>query len=631
LHQPVSDKGHPTAAGPVPQKEKTMTAFKPLALRVPHQPPAYFAARLAARNLRPARLFTRDLGLDFQRLADGCEANVRKLADLGGADYQALIGCALRKQEGKIELKGQELRKSGLRRARTHVCPKCLLEDIANSDLPPHLAIHGRANWLLASIRTCPIHEVALLQVARDVPVHDTHDWTTNVAPVVPLLPQFADLVTHRPASALELYLFERLAGRPTTSWLDAFPFFAAALVAELIGAVATAGKKVNLDELSEDARHEAGHAGAEIANAGLDALVEFMTKLRKEHRPKKKAGGPAAIFGKLYMTPAQGLSDPAYDPLREVMGSFILKTFALGPGDELFGRPVTERRLHSIRSASKEYGIHRSRLRKLIEAEGLISDPNAPDGDVLFDAQHADRIFKREQNLVTMRDVARHLNAGRVQTDMLFQAGFIKRHSTGSGMKEYFLRPELDEFLSRLLASAAPVRTVPAHVAGIAKAARRARCFMAEIVQAILDGKLTWVGRRQGIAGFASVLVDVEEIKTVTRLEDPPGLPVDKTARKVLKTSGPVLAQLIRSGAIKTITAINPVNRCPTRFIRFDEIERFQSEYVSLYHLARSQGLFMPVLKKNLLAKGITPVDFAGVKATFYRRADVDPVVPSA
>jgi transposase InsO family protein len=38
-----------------------------------------------------------------------------------------------------------------------------------------------------------------------------------------------------------------------------------------------------------------------------------------------------------------------------------------------------------------------------------------------------------------------------------------------------------------------------------------------------------------------------------------------------------------------------------------------------------------MRVLKKKLLAKGITPVNFAGVKATFYRRADVDPVVPSS
>jgi hypothetical protein len=163
-----------------------MMGYKLLALRVPHQfdePPPYFAARLAARNLRPARLFTQDLGLNLQRLADGCEENVRKLAELGDADYQALVGCALRKRDGLIELKGQELRKNGLRRARTHVCPKCLLEDIESSDLPPHLAIHGRANWMLASIRTCQIHEVALVEVARGVPVHDTHDWTTNVAP----------------------------------------------------------------------------------------------------------------------------------------------------------------------------------------------------------------------------------------------------------------------------------------------------------------------------------------------------------------------------------------------------------------------------------------------------------------
>jgi hypothetical protein len=66
-------------------------------------------------------------------------------------------------------------------------------------------------------------------------------------------------------------------------------------------------------------------------------------------------------------------------------------------------------------------------------------------------------------------------------------------------------------------------------------------------------------------------------------------------------------------------------VHRCPTRIIEFTEIERFQKEYVSLYHLARSHGQHMPVLKRDLLAKGIRPAEFESVKATFYRRADVE------
>ncbi len=609
-----------------------MTEFKPIALRVPHQrdePPPYYAARLAARNCRPARMFARDLGMDLQGLVDGREADVRKLADLGGADYEELLGCALRKQDGKIAMKGQELRKTGLRRARTHICPQCLLHDIANSDLPPHLAIHGRANLMLAAIRTCPIHEVALVEVARDVPVHDTHDWTANVAPVVQRLPELAGAASSRPFSALERHLLDRLDGRPTASWLNAFPFFAAAHVAELVGAVVVFGKRTALDALTEDQRYEAGHAGAEIANGGAAELGGLMDRLMKEHVSKKagSADGPQAIFGKLYMCPAQGLPDAAYEPLREVMSEFILRKFALRPGDELFGQPVRTRRFHSIRSAHREYGLHPKRLRKILHVEGLISDPNALDRDILFDAKHADRIFKREQDSLTMKEVERHLNAGRVQTRMLLDGGFIKRHEAGGGMNEYFMRSELDDFLSRLLAKAAPVATAPARAADIAIAAKRACCSMAEIVRAILDGTLAWVGRLQGLAGFGSVLVDVEQVKAATKLEDPPGLPPATAAREVLRMNVNAIAQLIECGAIKTVTAINSLNRCPMRIIEFVEIERFQKQYVSLFHLARSQGLHMPALKRDLLARGIRPAEFEGVKVTFYRRSDLEPL----
>jgi hypothetical protein len=607
-----------------------MTSFETLALRVPHQPdepPPYFAARLAARNGRPARMFAPDMGLSMQRLADGCEADVRKLADLGGADYKALIGCALRKKDGIFLLKGQQLKKTGLRRTRLHVCPRCLLEDVATSDLPPHLAIFGRVSWGLLSIRTCPIHEIALVEVARGMPVHDTHDWTANIAPAIPKLRELAESAIHHPPSALEFYVLDRLAGRPTDSWLDAFPLFAATHVAELLGAVAVSGPRVNLDKLSEDARKEAGDAGAKIANGGKTAIVELMSNLKKAYLLKRAGTADTAqgVFGRLYTVPSQGMSDPAYEPLREVMGEFISENFALGTGDVLFGKPVARRRLHSIRSASVEYNLTPKRLRKILQAEGLVSDPNSHDRDIVFDAHHADRIFRREQESLSVLQVEQHLNASRIQTKVLIEAGFIKRHTSGARMYEYCLRSEVDELLSRLCASTVPVTSTPVDAANIATAAKRAYCSMAVIVQAILDCKLAWVGRLESATGFASLLVNIEEVKACTKLDDLPGLPLNAAARQVLKTNYRVLDQLTNIGALKVTSAINPVNRAPTRIIEFAEIERFQSEYVSLYHLARSRGLHMPALKKGLLAKGINPVDFEGVKATFYRRADVE------
>ena len=427
-----------------------MTVFKPLALRVPHQfdePPPYFAARLAARNSRPARMFTRDMGLDFVGLANGCDENIRNLANLGGCDYRSLLDCALRKTDGSIELKRQKLQRLSLRRARKYVCPACLLDDIASSDLPAHLAVHGRSNWMLSAIRTCHIHEVALVEVARGAPVHDTHDWTTSVTPIVPQLQQLQDSATHRPVSALELHLLDRLAGRPTASWLNEFPFFAAAHVSELIGAVAIFGKRVALDTLSEDSRYQAGHVGATIANTGPDGLTEFMETMIKQHVPKKgpPGDGPNATFGKLYTSPAHGLRNCAYHPLREVMGAFILKHFALGPGDELFGEPVVERQIHSVRSASLEYQCSAKRLRKILMAQGLLTDPKALDREILFDVKHAERIFKREQDSLTRKEAQTHLNAGQVQFGALLDADIIKRHHAGCGLNEYYRRSEID------------------------------------------------------------------------------------------------------------------------------------------------------------------------------------------
>jgi hypothetical protein len=198
-------------------------------------------------------------------------------------------------------------------------------------------------------------------------------------------------------------------------------------------------------------------------------------------------------------------------------MKTAILKNFALGPGDELFGEPVVERQLHSIRSASLEYKLHWKRLRKILLVEGLISDPSALNRDIFFDAKHADRIFKREQDSLALNEVQVYLNAGRWQILSLVKAGIIKRYHSGSGMMEFFLRSEVDAFLSRLLGKAALVAAASGGISDISTAAKQARRTLAEVVQAILDGKLSWIGRLDGATGFASVLVNIEQVKIAT------------------------------------------------------------------------------------------------------------------
>jgi len=179
----------------------------------------------------------------------------RMIEGFTGAEIMMLVRDARRRV---ITLKGQVLNRNDLRRSRVHICPRCVQEDIAGSDLPPKLAVRNRVAWALNPIRTCPIHDAALIEVAKDIPVHDTHDWTGNVTPVISSLPDLVDNAPTRKPSGLETYLMARLDGHSSDLWLDTLEFHAAAHFVEIIGAVAAFGKKTNLDLLTENQKYRA-------------------------------------------------------------------------------------------------------------------------------------------------------------------------------------------------------------------------------------------------------------------------------------------------------------------------------------------------------------------------------------
>lgn len=63
--------------------------------------------------------------------------------------------------------------------------------------------------------------------------------------------------------------------------------------------------------------------------------------------------------------------------------------------GDVVFGKPVERRVLHSIRTLSKETGLHPKRLRKLLQAAGMLPEgsDDLVDGNCLFDAQRGSHV----------------------------------------------------------------------------------------------------------------------------------------------------------------------------------------------------------------------------------------------
>lgn len=119
----------------------------------------------------------------------------------------------------------------------------------------------------------------------------------------------------------------------------------------------------------------------------------------------------------------------------------------------------------------------------------------------------------------------------------------------------------------------------------------------------------------------YLSLLVDIQELRSRVRGPDHGGYTA-VALKDRMQTTDRVARKLIAEGHLKSVTVVNPINRCPTVIVPSEEVERFEAEYVSLFALARRQGRHHMVVKKDLDAVGVRPaMDPEKIGATFYRR----------
>src|SRR5260370_13971187 len=96
---------------------------------------------------------------------------------------------------------------------RFGVCPECIKHDIANTNCQPQLAPYGRALWQIDAIKTCPIHDLALVTIAEDMTPGQMHDFAHHAAPALAGLDHLIDQAERRRPTGLENYVMTRLGG----------------------------------------------------------------------------------------------------------------------------------------------------------------------------------------------------------------------------------------------------------------------------------------------------------------------------------------------------------------------------------------------------------------------------------
>lgn len=486
-----------------------------------HETPIDFASRLSTRACwDDMREFCKFYGFDPQSLIDGEEAAIRALANLARVDAEPLLREAFVSDETKQRFthKGQTLVRHSLTRNRVRMCPACMHEDIEARDYRLSARSHRRSEWIVRGVRTCDRHGMGLVELGRiDVP-SSLHDASRVIAEAIPRLKALTNAAPKRQPSGFETYVIGRLSGIKSKSWLDELPLYAAHQLCLVMGAVATIGPDVTLDGLTEDEAWQCEEAGHSIASNGVDGIRGFLDEFLALNRNHRAARGPKMLYGRLYDWLAHESRDEAYEPIRKIIIEHSIDALAYGPGDELFGRPIPERRAHTVRSASQEFGLHPKRLRRLLHQEQYTENGlgGPADHKVTFDAEKASTFLENLSVSMTLAQARDYLGVPRPHERGLLERGFIKPMLRGGKRKgpHAFLKSDLDGFLDLLKRHVDPALRDSEHLKPFTAAARRCCCTVMDVVALVVEEKLSRIGCDERKQGFASILVDVREVR---------------------------------------------------------------------------------------------------------------------
>lgn len=404
-------------------------------------------------------------------------------------------------------------------------------------------------------------------------------------------------------------------------------PLHVAIRLCETVGASERNGLRFRSDKLDSAEWSACAGTGHDLLCGGEADFRSWLEKLLSNFALGRSDMGGRVLFGRLYERLAHETDDPAFDPIRDIMRDVALCSLPLGPGDDFFG-PLTDRRLHSVQSASRQFGIHPKRLRKLLVNSGTIpaEDVAKTFERILLPAPDMEKFVAEAQAGLDVPEAKIRLGVSRVQFDILIEHRLIvpvagdRSASECISVDRSFAPDDLDDLLGRLRAS---VTMEPrSEMVEIAAACRRTNCQFMEIMEMLLNRSLKNVAIEPGHQGIAGFRLDVDEVRQMTAGEDH-GCHAVSELQSLIPASFRIVSGLLSGGWIATVERRHPTKRYIQKVVEPETLAKFKEEFVSLGNLASSRRTRTWSLKRQLEQRSIEP-KFIVAEMPFYSRADL-------
>lgn len=371
---------------------------------------------------------------------------------------------------------------------------------------------YNRTLWVISSARVCPVHRLALVPPPEGSSKHEFVDaWLPWMFEVI------EGELDHeiKAGGKYEDHLVRRLRGDHPVGWASSFPIGALGAICEVLGVSVIHGKAATLRQLSQKELATATSAGFAILNEGPSKVLAYFERLRVS--PGKPQDRPQARYGRIYDWLKRGAgSGSEFEPLRELLRHHILDNWPLAEGDQALDYVLTERRLHSIRTAAKTHDLHPKRLRRILVDAGIIQESDLADFEVIFDSAEAREILEQASGSVAFTAAQRKLGLTRGQMETLIKAEILVPGEGGDLARPRFTEATIASWL-RLFGSF-PESDKWETLTSIADAVRKHGASTDRILNLILKGRVKKVFRMVGQQVFSAILIDKYEVALLLR-----------------------------------------------------------------------------------------------------------------
>ena len=379
---------------------------------------------------------------------------------------------------------------------------------------------------------------------------------------------------------------------------------------------------------LTDEDKWIAYNLGFEVARDGEAAIRHALQGL--QDIPSGPHDGPRKIFPMMYDRLAYDTIDnPDYDAFRRILRSHMMETWPLGVGDELLGEPVTERRLHSVRSAAMATGIDQRRLRTILAAEGIVPEDGLPDAWQVFDAKRAGAVLNAATTLITAKDFAAGINASRSQFDLLVAGGILAPRLSSvddAGTKAIWDPADGVRFLDSVFLGASPLRQAQHAWEHIAKSAARLMVGPDVIIRAIQERRIVRIGNHADFDGYAALYVYHDEVCSVLSPENASEQSIELFSKSVGIGQPIRMKRLVLNGHTPATEMAHPKLKTKQLFITRDDADAFHRRFYTPRTMAQAHGKSWQSMTATLKAAGVETLSPDGEDyGALYLRHDVD------